>query len=84
MVASLILGGGARPGLLPDAILQLLAIPASLSLSLEDLRGFFDEADATGVVVLPSNRRPSASSADSAAAMALDGVAEPATISRDV
>ena len=27
MVATLILGGAARPGLLPDAILQLLAIP---------------------------------------------------------
>ena len=55
---------------------------ASPSLSLEAFRGFLDEADATGVVVLLCNRRPSPASADSAAAVALDGTAEPATISR--
>src|SRR5262249_24393202 len=55
---------------------------AASSFALEVLRGLFDKTDATGVVVLFSNRRPPASSAESVAAVAVDGVAEPATISR--
>ena len=84
MVASLVLGGGAGRGLLSDAILQLLAIPLLLVSLWRIFESSLDKADATGVVVLLCNRRPSAASANSAAAVALDGAAEPATISRGV
>ena len=82
MVASLILGGGARGGLLSDAILQLLAIP----LLLVSLWRIF-EVPLTRQMRLAlwfclAIAMPSAPSADSAAAVALDSVAEPATISR--
>ena len=49
---------------------------ASSRLSLEDVRSFFDEADAEGTAVLLSNCRHSARSANPVAAVALDGVAE--------
>ena len=84
IVASLTLGGGARNGRLSDAILQLLAIPLLLRLPLEAVRGAVDEADAGGTAFLLCNCRPSARSIDSAAAMALDGVAEQTTVSRGV
>ena len=76
MVASLTLGGGGRIGYLSDAILQLLAIPLLFVCSLDDVRGFFDEANAESTAVLFSNCRDSARSADPVAAVALDGVAK--------
>ena len=84
MVASLALGGGRGARFIVGCHSPAASHSASPRLSLEAFRGFLDEADATGVVVLLCNRRPSPASADSAAAVALDGIAEPATLSRGI
>ena len=83
-VASLLLGGGTRGGFLSDAILQLLAIPLLLVSLWRMFEVPLTRQMRAGVVFLLSNRRASTHSAHSATAVAMDGSAQQATISRDV